>query len=165
MLFCEGRAFFFGDDINTDYIISSRYKRDTLDPALIREYIMVDIRPEFYHELQGKPAIIVAGHNFGCGSAMEVAAQILPANNIHAVIAKSFARSYYRNCVNNGVLPIEIGSDYAMLIEEEDYLSIELTESFIKVSNISKGSDKKYAAPDLEMQRILMQGGVIPKQR
>ena len=96
MIQFEGAAFCFGDDINTDYIIASRRKRDTLDVNILKQYIMEDIRPGFFHELSGS-AILVAGENFGCGSAMEVAAQVVRGNNIPVILAKSFARSYYRN--------------------------------------------------------------------
>ena len=72
----EGTAFCFGDYINTDYIISSRRKKDTINPEELVQYLMEDMRPGFYREI-GPSGIIVAGKNFGCGSAMEVAAQVV----------------------------------------------------------------------------------------
>ena len=153
-----GKAFLFGDDINTDYIISSRRKRDTLDLSLLRQFIMEDIRPSFFAELKGEPGIIVAGKNFGCGSAMEVAAQILPANEIKVVLANSFARSFFRNCVNNGVLAIEISSHD---ISEGDSLRIIMQTDYIEIQNRSRGKSIRHPSPGGEVRRIIELGGLV----
>lgn len=153
----RGKAFCFGDNINTDYIISSRRKRDTLDANELKKYIMEDIRPGFYNELN-EDSILVAGRNFGCGSAMEIAVLVLKATGINVVLAKSFSRSYYRNAINNGVLPIEVDTE---LIKEGDILSVQMCDE-IKVTNLSLGLEM--AVPGLKgiVRDILLAGGLIP---
>jgi len=101
----------FGNNINTDYIISSRYKRDTTDCDILKKYLFADIRDDFFEKI-GSGDILAAGHNFGCGSAMEVAAMVVRAAGFRVLIAKSFARSFYRNAMNNGILLIETDTDF-----------------------------------------------------
>ena len=101
----------FDNDINTDYIISSRYKRDTTDCDILKKYIFADIRENFFEKIRPGD-ILAAGHNFGCGSAMEVAAMVVRSAGFRVIIAKSFARSFYRNAMNNGILLIESDTDF-----------------------------------------------------
>jgi 3-isopropylmalate/(R)-2-methylmalate dehydratase small subunit len=148
----------FGDDVNTDYIISSRHKRDTLDIDILKQYIMEDIRPGFYNELNGI-SILAAGENFGCGSAMEVAAQVMPANNIPVILAKSFARSYFRNCVNNGVLPVEMDTGD---IVEGALLRITMDNSGIVAHNLTTGAKVQRRGFVGTVAQILESGGIVP---
>ncbi|MCL1875223.1 MAG: 3-isopropylmalate dehydratase small subunit [Synergistaceae bacterium] len=157
----EGKVFVFGDDVNTDYIISSRRKRDTLDLGVLKQYIMEDIRPGFFSELDGV-TIIAAGENFGCGSAMEVAAQVMFANNIPVILAKSFARSYFRNCVNNGVLPVEMDTGD---IAEGDNLQIAMEKDEILVRNLTAGTVMRRPGFEGVVMEILECGGIVPYVR
>ncbi len=147
------RARVFGDDINTDYIIASRRKRDSLDPAVLRRYLFEELAPDFAASVEPGD-VIVAGENFGCGSAMEVAVTALLGAGIHAVLARSFSRTYYRNAVNNGLRPLicdtaRIGEGDRLLMEED------------AIVNTSTG--EKVAAEPLPpvMRRIIEAGGLV----
>jgi len=105
-ILAEGVIRSFGDDINTDYIVPSRRKKETIEPEILREYMFEDIEPGFFSSLQPN-TILCAGKNFGCGSAMEVAVTVPVSAGIRAIVAKSFARTYQRNAINNGLLALK----------------------------------------------------------
>jgi len=143
------------NDINTDYVISGRYKFKIQDPVELAKHVMEDLDPEFYSRLE-KGDFLVAGSNFGCGSSREQAPMAIKYANISAVIAKSFARIFYRNCFNLGILAIEADTDG---IAEGDQLEIDLDGG--KIINKTKGTDIKIAPLPKTMQTLLADGGLV----
>jgi 3-isopropylmalate/(R)-2-methylmalate dehydratase small subunit len=124
-----GKAFKFGDDINTDYVISAKYKSKITDFEVLAHYLMDDIRPGFYDELS-KGDILVGGKNFGCGSSRETAPIVIKQAGISAVLAKSFARIFYRNSINIGLPVIVCDTD---LINEGDRLTVDLGQGKVTI--------------------------------
>jgi 3-isopropylmalate/(R)-2-methylmalate dehydratase small subunit len=143
------------DDINTDYIISGRYKFKIQDPNELAKHLMEDLDPNFYQRIQ-KGDLIVAGKNFGCGSSREQAPQAIKFAGISAVIAKSFARIFYRNAYNLGLPAIEADTDK---IEEGDELDINFDTGII--SNKSKQREIRFAPLPKTMQVLLEEGGLV----
>ncbi|MCM8772889.1 MAG: 3-isopropylmalate dehydratase small subunit [Candidatus Omnitrophica bacterium] len=151
----KGRSHKFGDNINTDYIISGKYKFKTLDMNELAKHLMEDIDPEFYKKVQ-KGDFIVAGKNFGCGSSREQAPLVIKYAGIPAVIAKSFARIFYRNGINNGLVLIETNTDE---IENGDEIEIHLEEG--KIINITKNKEISSSKIPKFLIEIIREGGVI----
>lgn len=151
----RGRAHKFGDSINTDYIISGKYKFKTLDMNELAKHIMEDLDPSFYSRI--KPGdFIVAGKNFGLGSSREQAPLVIKHAGISAVIAKSAARIFFRNAINTG-LPLIICSDVDK-IEAGDELEVDPQAGIIK-DNTKNIELKSEALPPI-MIRILQDGGL-----
>jgi len=157
----EGRARMFGDDVNTDYIITSRRKRESLDPQILKNYLFEEIDPKFAASIQSDD-LVVAGKNFGCGSAMEVAVTAVLGAGIRAVIAQSFSRTYFRNAINNGLLPIVCDTSR---IHEGDRVMIRSADekgSGMLVRNLTTGEDISSAALPKIMLDIFAAGGLVP---
>ena len=161
----RGRARVLGDDVNTDYIISSRRKKESLDPAVLRRYLMEDLDPSFAASVQTGD-ILVAGRNFGCGSAMEVAVTVVLGAGIRAVVAPSFSRTYWRNAINNGLHLVV--ADTAG-IAEGSMLDLQLTGGTpaLLVQEGAQAAPRRIAcAPMPEfMLSMLEAGGLVPYLR
>ncbi len=125
----KGRVFKFGDNINTDWIISGRYKFAITDMRKLSRYLFEDIRPDFYKEIIPHKSIIVAGENFGMGSSREQAPWVIKEAGILCVIAKNFARIFYRNAFNIGLALIEADTTH---FREKDDLIVDVDKGVIK---------------------------------
>ena len=151
----RGKVHKFGDDINTDYIISGRYKFKTLDMDTLVRHLFEDIHPDFYKKLSPGD-FIVAGENFGCGSSREQAPLVIKYAGIGAVLAKSFARIFYRNSINIG-LPIIITQTEK--IQEGDILQIDLAKGEIRVEN--RGLFLSIDPFPPQILKIIQAGGLV----
>jgi 3-isopropylmalate/(R)-2-methylmalate dehydratase small subunit len=156
-----GRARRLGDDINTDYIISSRRKRETIDPAQLRQYLLEDLDSDFAASVQAGD-ILVAGSNFGCGSAMEVAVTVVLGAGIRAVVAKSFSRTYLRNAMNNGLLAI--CADTEGIVEGERIALRGGADGHVQLHRSDGTAIDCEAVPPF-MQAMLEAGGLVPYLR
>jgi 3-isopropylmalate/(R)-2-methylmalate dehydratase small subunit len=143
------------DDINTDYIISGRYKFKLQDPHELAKHVMEDVDPTFYGRLQ-QGDFLVAGANFGCGSSREQAPMAIKYAGISAVLAKSFARIFYRNCFNLGLPAIEVNTDE---LDEGDELEVDLDRGVIR--DRTKNLELKIAPLPKTMQTLLADGGLV----
>ena len=145
----------FGDNIDTDVIIAARYL-NTSEPALLAKHVMEDADPSFSSKVS-KGDIIVAGENLGCGSSREHAPIAIKAAGVDIVIAKSFARIFYRNAFNTGLLILECKDTDK--IAEGDKLEVSLDNGSIK--NLSKNEEYKFEAMPEFMQELVKAGGLI----
>lgn len=152
----RGKAWRFGNDIDTDVIIPARYL-NTSDPKELASHCMEDADPEFAKKVKTGD-IIVAGKNFGCGSSREHAPIAIKEAGISCVIAKTFARIFYRNAFNIG-LPIFESPEAAENIEEGDEIAVDIEKGEIK--NMTKGQVYKATQVPPFMQQIISSGGLI----
>ena len=152
----KGKAWKFGNNIDTDLIIPARYL-NTSDPDELAKYAMMDADSEWVDKMN-KGDFIVAGENFGCGSSREHAPIALKAAGVSAVIAKSFARIFYRNAINIG-LPILESIEVAEQIKEGDEIEVDLSSGSI-IDNTTGNTYNSQAFPEF-MQKIIDKGGLI----
>lgn len=151
----NGKAWVFGDDINTDEIISARYL-NSIDPKFLASHCMEDAREDF-SKIAEPGDVIVAGKNFGCGSSREHAPLAIKALGISCVIAESFARIFYRNSFNIG-LPIFEMRD-TKRIKEGNIL--EADTAIGEVKNITKNEVYKINPIPRFMQELINAGGLM----
>ncbi len=151
----RGKAFKFGDNISTDHIAPGRlfHLRSNLEE--FAKHVLEDADETFASRMQ-KGDFVVAGNNFGLGSSREHAPQIIKIAGVRAVLAKSFARIFYRNAINIGLLLIECDTDK---INAGDELEVDIKEGLVK--NLTQNSEIKIMPlPDV-MIKLLEDGGLI----
>ncbi|SFG14805.1 3-isopropylmalate/(R)-2-methylmalate dehydratase small subunit [Desulfotomaculum arcticum] len=151
----QGKTHKFVDDITTDYIIAGKHRSKAENVLDLKDYVFNEIRPGFAGSVT-RGDIIVAGHNFGCGSSREHAATLIRACGIDAVLAKSFARIFYRNAINIGLPVIECDTD---LIGEGDLLQVDLKSGTVK--NLSTGAATSFKPIPASLKVILEAGGLV----
>lgn len=151
-----GKSVKLGDNINTDFIISGRYKFAITDMKELAKHIMEDIDPNFPQKIVPGKTIIVAGNNFGMGSSREQAPLVIKEAGIVAVLSPQFARIFFRNSFNIGLPLIETDTSK---IEEADQLQIDLAKGLVK--NLTKGIDLEIKPLPKFMQDLLSEGGII----
>ncbi len=152
----KGVAWRFGDDIDTDAIIPARYL-NTHDPAELAKHIMEDADRDFPNKVR-RGDIIIAGKNFGCGSSREHAPIAIKASGIQAVVARSFARIFYRNSFNIG-LPIFESAGASAGIREGDVVEIDADSG--KIRNLTVGEEYYSEVIPPFMQELITSGGLI----
>lgn len=152
----KGYAHVYGDNVNTDVIIPGKYV-DYDDPKILGQHAMEGLDPEFVKRVR-KGDILVARRNFGSGSSREQAPVALTGAGISAVIAKSYARIFYRNCANIGLPPIE--ADIAERVSTGDELEIDIVTGEIR--NVTKGETYQMKSFPQRIRDIIDAGGLIP---
>lgn len=151
----KGTAFKFGDNISTDHIAPGRLFHLRNDLVEFSKHVLEDADPNFASQVQ-KGDFVVAGNNFGLGSSREHAPQIIKIAGVGAVIAKSFARIFYRNAINIGLLAIECDTDK---IDAGDKLELDIKNGILK--DVTKNIELKITPlPDV-MIKLLDDGGLV----
>ncbi len=151
----RGKVWKFGDAISTDHIIPGRYFYLRSNLPELSKHILEYERPGF-SEMVSPGDFIVAGHNLGLGSSREHAAIVIKMNGIQAVLAKSFARIFYRNCFNNGLPAIICDTDQ---LNEGDQIEILFDEG--KIVNDTQNRTLSFPAFPPVMKKILNEGGLV----
>jgi len=152
----RGRVWRFGDDVNTDLIIPGKYKLSITDLDELSKHAMEGLLPDFAERFR-RGDLIVAGKNFGCGSSREQAPLVLKHLGVGAVIAKSFARIFYRNAINIGLPAAECKN--VDQIREGDLLEVDLKAGLVR--NVTKGERYWITPIHPDLLKILAHGGLI----
>ncbi|MBD3296518.1 MAG: 3-isopropylmalate dehydratase [Candidatus Omnitrophica bacterium] len=143
------------DNINTEHILSARYKFKVDDPGDLTEYLFADIEEGFKDNV-GSGDFLVAGENFGCGSSRELPVAVLRGAGFRAVVAKSFSRIFYRNAFNLGLFLVQCETNY---IDDMDELQLDLDNNVLR--NLTKGFNLEIQPIPPIMRRFLDSGGAV----
>jgi 3-isopropylmalate/(R)-2-methylmalate dehydratase small subunit len=152
----KGKAWLFGDDISTDHIAPGRLFHLRSNLPELATHVLEDARPEFAGKM-AKGDFVIGGRNFGLGSSREHAPTIIKLAGVSAVVAKSFARIFFRNAINVGLPVIMCDTDR---IKEGDQLEVDLEEGILK--NVAQGYEESFPALPPVMTAILREGGLVP---
>jgi len=159
MSIIKGRVWKYGDDINTDVIFPGKYTYSISDPHEMAKHALEDLDQRFLKEVKPND-IIVAGKNWGCGSSREQAVTCLKEIGLGAIIAKSFARIYYRNCLN-AALPALICPEAVDGIKDNESIEIDLVSGIIQCGT---GSFEFPPLPE-QVMKIFEEGGLVAYTR
>jgi len=154
----RGRAIRLGDDVNTDEIISYKYKGKTIDEGELARHVFEDLDPRLPRMIRPGD-IIVAGRNFGCGSSREHAALAIRGAGVRVVVAESFARIFYRNAVNLGLLPVEAPRSFIDAVSTGDTLVVDTCTA--KLVDETRGVEAPARLPPPWLLEVVMEGGVV----
>lgn len=152
-----GRIWMLGDNINTDVIIPGRYNVTT-DRAQLAHHCLCEVLPAFAQQVQTGD-VVLAGHNFGCGSSREHAPAAILACGVRAVIARSFARIFYRNAINIG-LPVLICEEAVLASADGQQMDVNLATGLIHNRTLGQTFQAEPLTPFVA--RIVAAGGIIP---
>lgn len=150
----KGKAHVYGDNIDTDRIIPGKYTK-TLDLNELAAHCLEDVDPEFRARMK-RGDWVVAGDNFGCGSSREQAPLSLKTVGVSGVIAKYFARIFFRNAINIGLPVLEVPD---LVAERDDEIEVDLKTGVVR--NLTKGTTHQAAAMPEVMIQILNEGGLV----
>lgn len=154
-----GKIWLYGDDVNTDVIFPGKYTYTVSDPNEMKLHAMEDLDPTFSKTAK-EGDVIVAGKNFGCGSSREQAAFALKYTGISLLIAKSFARIFFRNAINAGIPAVE-HPDCVDAIRPDSELRFDLSSGVIVVD----GKEFRFSPFSKEMMAVLNCGGLVEHVR
>lgn len=154
----KGRVFKFGDNIDTDVIIPARYLVTT-DPKTLAAHCLEDISTGFAKEVK-EGDIIVGGVNFGCGSSREQAVLAILGSGVKIVLAESYARIFYRNCINRGLYALEVTKDALRQISDGDIIAVDLANG--EIQKMQDNAVFKFKPISEKMKDIIEVGGIIP---
>ena len=147
----------YGDDINTDYIIPAYLLQESWDKQFFADHAFEYFDPSFKDACRAnKESVVVASNNFGCGSSREQAVYAVKYNNVVAVVAQSFPDIFYRNCLNNGLLPLQVAD--TSRIEPGDELLIDIESRMVK--DLTKGEEYAFVATDSAVEQM-KRGGFL----
>jgi len=159
MSIIKGRVWKYGDDVNTDVIFPGKYTYTINDPKQMAAYALEDLDPQFVKEVKPDD-IIVGGKNWGCGSSREQAVTCIKENGLGAIIAKSFGRIYYRNCLN-AALPALTCTEAVDAIKGGEVIEVDLASGIIRCT----AGTFQFPPLPAQVMGIFEAGGLIPYTR